>query len=111
MSKGASIRLCESVAQFGLNKVLIVTDRALFELGILDPILEQLEMSGMQYQLFTDVEPDPTFTVVESGLSAYRRSNCDSVMAIGGGSSIDAAKVIALGLRAMKSNQLSWLAF
>jgi len=96
MSKGASIRLCESVAQFGLSKLLIVTDQALFDLGLLDPILEQLDASGMAYTLFTEVEPDPTFSVVESGLRRYRQENCDSVMAIGGGSSIDAAKVVAL---------------
>ncbi|KZY29669.1 MULTISPECIES: iron-containing alcohol dehydrogenase [unclassified Oleiphilus] len=103
MSKGASINLCESVSQFGLNKLLIVTDQALYDTGLLDPVLEQLNLSGMKYSLFTEVEPDPTFTVVESGLRKYRQQNCDSVMAIGGGSSIDAAKVIALAA----SNEVS----
>lgn len=96
MSKGASIRLCESVAQFGLKKLLIVTDQALYDMGLLNDILASLDQAGMSYSLFTEVEPDPTFSVVESGLSQYRRDNCDSVMAIGGGSSIDAAKVVAL---------------
>ena len=96
MSKGASIRLCESIAQFGLNKLLIVTDQALYDLGLLDAILKQLDDSGMAYSLFTEVLPDPTFDVVEKGLIQYRDSSCDSVMAVGGGSSIDAAKVIAL---------------
>ena len=96
MSKGASIRLCESVSQFGLNKVLIVTDGMLYKLGVLDGILAALDKQGMSYSLFTEVEPDPTFKVVEAGLGQYRAENCDSVMAIGGGSSIDAAKVIAL---------------
>lgn len=96
MSRGASVKLCESVAQFGLNKILIVTDKALFELGLLDPIIKQLNDSGMAFSLFTDVLPDPTFDVVEEGLKFYRSENCDSVLAVGGGSSIDAAKVIAL---------------
>ena len=96
MSRGSSLKLCESVAQFGLSKLLIVTDKALFELGVLDPIIKQLNDSGLAYSLFTEVKPDPTFDVVESGLKQYRRDNCDSVLAIGGGSSIDAAKVIAL---------------
>jgi alcohol dehydrogenase len=65
-------------------------------MGLLNPILEQLTLSGMKYALFTEVQPDPTFAVVEAGLRKYRQQNCDSVMAIGGGSSIDAAKVIAL---------------
>jgi len=96
MSKGASGKLCESVAQFGLSKVLIVTDKMLYELGVLDGILETLEKEGMKVSLFTEVLPDPTFDVVEAGLKQYRRDNCDCVMAIGGGSSIDAAKVVAL---------------
>tara|TARA_R110002073_G_scaffold53838_1_gene138583 strand:+ start:36116 stop:37384 length:1269 start_codon:yes stop_codon:yes gene_type:complete len=96
MSRGASLSLCETVSQFGLNRVLIVTDKALYDLGLLDAILEQLKASSMQFSLFTDVLPDPTFKVVEAGLKHYRAENCDSVLAIGGGSSIDAAKVIAL---------------
>lgn len=96
MSRGASLKLCETVSQFGLKKVLIVTDAGLFKLGLLDPIIKQLEESSMSYSLFTDVLPDPTFDVVETGLKFYRAQNCDSVLAIGGGSSIDAAKVIAL---------------
>ena len=43
MSRGASLSLCETVSQFGLNKVLIVTDKALYELGLLDAILDQLK--------------------------------------------------------------------
>lgn len=96
MSKGSSLRLCESVSQFGLQRVLIVSDAMLHKLGVLDGILDELDKLGMAYSLFTEVEPDPTFRVVESGLKRYRKDNCDCVMAIGGGSSIDAAKVIAL---------------
>ena len=96
MSKGSSLRLCESVSQFGLRKILIVTDQMLYDLGVLDKMLAELTKLGTSYSLFTDVKPDPTFDVVEAGLKQYRKDDCDAVMAIGGGSSIDAAKVIAL---------------
>ena len=96
IGKNSSINLCESAAQFGLNKILIVTDKALYNMGMLDNILKSFEQSGIEYSLFTDVLPDPTFDVVNSGLDQYIKGNCDSVLAIGGGSSIDAAKVIAL---------------
>ena len=96
IGKNSSINLCESAAQFGLNKILIVTDKALYNMGMLDNILKSFEQSGVEYSLFTDVLPDPTFDVVNSGLEQYINDNCDSVLAIGGGSSIDAAKVIAL---------------
>ena len=95
--KNASLKLCESIAGFGLKKTLIVTDKPLYDLGLLELILQSLEKNGAA------VEPDPTFSVVEAGLARYRTSNCDSVLAIGGGSSIDAAKVIALAA----SNQVA----
>lgn len=96
MGRGASLKLAESVSQFGLRKLLIVTDKALYEMGLLEPVLIQLQTSGMPYSLFTEVLPDPTFDMVEKGLQQYRAQNCDGILAIGGGSSIDAAKVIAL---------------
>jgi alcohol dehydrogenase len=73
-----------------------VTDKALYQMGLLEPVLIQLQAAGMPYSLFTDILPDPTFDMVEQGLQQYRAQNCDGVLAIGGGSSIDAAKVIAL---------------
>lgn len=94
--QGSSIQLCESIADFGLNKLLVVTDRVLYELGVLNDMLATLDKLGMAYSLFTEVQPDPTFDVVEAGLLQYRSDNCDSVLAIGGGSSIDAAKAMAL---------------
>jgi alcohol dehydrogenase len=94
--KNASLKMCESLSGFGLRRVLVVTDQALYDLGVIDQILQKLEQLGVQYSLFTEVEPDPTFLVVEKGLKRYRADNCDSVLAIGGGSSIDAAKVVAL---------------
>jgi alcohol dehydrogenase len=96
MGRGASLRLAETVAQFGLKRLLIVTDKALYQMGLLEPVLLQLQTSGMPYSLFTEVLPDPTFDIVEQGLQQYREQNCDGILAIGGGSSIDAAKVIAL---------------
>lgn len=101
--KNSSLKLCESIAGFGLKKTLIMTDKPLYDLGILEPILQSLEKNGAAYELFTEVEPDPTFSVVEAGLARYRAHNCDSVLAIGGGSSIDAAKVVALAA----SNQVA----
>lgn len=94
--KGSSLRMTQSMAQFGLNKVLVVTDAVLHELGVLDGILAELDKQGMAYSLFTEVLPDPTFDVVEAGLKQFRQDNCDCVLAVGGGSSIDAAKVVAL---------------
>ncbi len=93
---GAVHQLCAAIAQFGLRRVLVVTDKPLHDLGVLDPALRTLEGHGVTPVVYDGVLPDPTQKVVDDGLAVYRGNTCDSVLAFGGGSSIDAAKVIAL---------------
>ncbi len=95
LGSGASLKLCDTVAQFGASHVLLVTDRVLTELGLFVPLVEVLERKGVRIQLFNKVMPDPTLEVVEQGLEAYKEGGCDAILAFGGGSVIDAAKVIA----------------
>ena len=96
MGEGSSIKLCDIAANLGVKKILIVTDKMLYEMGLLNPILEKFEALGVEYSVFHDVLPDPTFSIVDQGLAQYLRERCDSVLAFGGGSSIDTAKVIAI---------------
>ena len=88
--------LCRTISQFGIDKVLIVTDRPLVELGALDTTLASLTKHGVAHEIYDGVLPDPTQQVVDDGIEALKQAQCDAVMAFGGGSSIDAAKVIAL---------------
>ncbi len=92
----SSKQLCKTIGQFGARNILIVTDRPLVELGVLAGTLAALAENGVQTQVYDGVLPDPTRTVVNNGIAMLRASNCGSVLAFGGGSSIDAAKVIAL---------------
>ena len=92
----ASVQLCEVIAQFGVRKLLVVTDKPLVELGLLDSSLASLNEHGVQTYVYSGVLPDPTEKVVDDGIAMLRQHDCDSVLAFGGGSSIDAAKVIAL---------------
>ncbi|NHO68027.1 iron-containing alcohol dehydrogenase [Aestuariicella hydrocarbonica] len=94
--KGSSVQLSEAIAHFGMRKILLVTDKMLVKLGVIEPILTSLKSQGIEPVVFDGVEPDPTFDVVDAGLSVLRRHQCEGVLAVGGGSSIDAAKVIAL---------------
>ena len=96
VGKDASVNICDTIDHFGVKKILIVTDKALYEMGILKGILAKLEDLKIECAIFSDVLPDPTFAIVENGLAKYKQSNCDSVLAVGGGSTIDTAKVIAL---------------
>lgn len=94
---GSAVRMGQSIAQFGIERVLVVTDGPLVELGLMDATLEALEQAGVTYSVYAGVLPDPTAQVVDGGIEQLRREGCQAVLAFGGGSSIDSAKVIALG--------------
>ncbi|MEP1472338.1 MAG: iron-containing alcohol dehydrogenase [Halieaceae bacterium] len=93
---GSSANLCKAIGQFGLKNLLIVTDKPLRELGLLDKTLADLAEQGVNCQIYDGVLPDPTMQVVDDGIAMLNANNCDAVLAFGGGSSIDTAKVVAL---------------
>ena len=76
------------------QKIFIVTDTSMVELGYLNKITEQLNLrrNPVQIQLFCDVEPDPDIETVKRGLKSMQAFNPDTIIALGGGSSMDAAK-------------------
>ena len=96
LGEDSAVRLCATIAHLSAKRVLIVTDDILFKLGVITPIAEALTANGVASVVFSGVKPDPTMSVVEQGLTMLRAERCDAVLAVGGGSSIDAAKVIAL---------------
>ncbi len=92
---GSSLVLCEHIAKTGVANLLIVTDGMLVKLGLLMPMQEKLSQLGVSYVVYDGVLPNPTIEQIESGLKMLKASSCTAILAIGGGSSIDAAKVIA----------------
>ncbi|WP_243391571.1 iron-containing alcohol dehydrogenase [Pseudohalioglobus lutimaris] len=96
MGPGSALVLAEQVSVLGLRKVLIVTDNFLGSSGILDGIKQQLDNDGVAYAIFDGVLPDPAFDQVQAGEALLRTERCDAVVAVGGGSVLDAAKLIAL---------------
>lgn len=92
---GAAAELCEAIAQSGTGKVLLVTDQVLVDLGLVGRITAALDKVGLAHSTYSGVEPDPTTDQVEAGLAQLSREGCDAVLAVGGGSPMDAAKVIA----------------
>lgn len=93
---GASIQLCKTIGHFGIKRVLIVTDPMISKLGLLDNITLGLEKSGVGWDIYDGVEPDPSYEIIEEGLVAVKSCSSDAILAIGGGSSIDTAKVISV---------------
>lgn len=100
---GSSKQLCCSVAQLGYCRILIVTDAALNQMGLLDDIKSLLLKAGVKYSIYDQVEPNPTFSQVEEGLNVALDNSCDAVLAFGGGSPIDAAKLISIAATNVKS--------
>lgn len=77
-----------------MNRVIIVTDRSMVDLGFVNKVTDQLKLrhNEVQYQLFCDVEPDPSIQTVKNGVSLMKSFNPDTIIALGGGSAMDAAK-------------------
>jgi alcohol dehydrogenase class IV len=92
---GAAQRLCASLGQFGFRRVMIVTDAVLVKLGLVGPLRRALEAHGIDVAVHDGITPDPTYPVLEAGHEAVKRHRSDAILAVGGGSAIDAAKVIA----------------
>ena len=92
----SALVLSEQVAILGFKRVLIVTDEFLGNSGILDGIKGKLDEGGVEYVVFDGVLPDPAFDQVQAGEAMYRRENCEAVIAVGGGSVLDAAKMVAM---------------
>ena len=91
----ATHELCEAIAQAGHERVLVVTDSGLAQTGLVDRVTQTLTADGVSWSLYAGVEPDPTVAQAEAGLEQLSNERCDAVLAVGGGSSMDAAKVIA----------------
>ncbi|MGM0454045.1 MAG: iron-containing alcohol dehydrogenase, partial [Thermodesulfobacteriota bacterium] len=95
LSGPGSIRqLAENITNRGRKHVLVVTDKVLMDLKLLDGLFESLQQNGIRYTVFDDVQPNPTIANVEEGRKIYKANNCDSLLAFGGGSPMDCAKAI-----------------
>jgi alcohol dehydrogenase class IV len=92
---GSTARLCGLVGGSGARRTLIATDTVLARLGLVEPVRRALEAEGIDVAVFDGIVPDPPEEVLQAGLAALRAHGSDSIVALGGGSSIDAAKVIA----------------
>ena len=82
------------LGEMGKKKAFIVTDKVLFEMGYTNKVTEVLEAQGIQYKIFSDVEPDPTLRCAKAGAAEMAAFNPDVIISLGGGSAMDAAKIM-----------------
>ncbi len=86
--------LAKVIQKKRIKKVLVVTDKGLMDLGLLDEMLESLTEAGVEYVIYDGVQPNPTDVSVHEGLRLYHLHKCRGIIAFGGGSPMDCAKGI-----------------
>ncbi len=94
--ENSSLDLVDHIAQQNHESVLIVTGAGLIRRGQVQPIIDRFDELNIKVTVFDGVEPDPTFGITNEALTLLNENKCQSVLAIGGGSAMDLAKVIAL---------------
>jgi len=80
----------------GLKKALVVTDKGLIKVGTAKMVTDVLDEAGFPYEIYSEVKPNPTVTNVKQGVEAFKTSEADCIIAIGGGSAMDTAKGIGI---------------
>ncbi|MFC2035439.1 iron-containing alcohol dehydrogenase [Chloroflexota bacterium] len=96
VGRGAAAQVGEEARKLEVEKALIVTDTIMANLPVMTDIRNSLEQAGLQYTIFDGVHSEPTTEIVQEGLKVFKEDSCDFVIAVGGGSPIDAAKAISV---------------
>ena len=96
MGEGVTSEIGPEARIIGAASTLLVTDEGIRKAGILENVISSLENAGIQVSVFSEVMPDPTVKLAERGAAVIRQEKYDLLVAVGGGSSIDAAKGMAV---------------
>ncbi|MFC1838922.1 iron-containing alcohol dehydrogenase [Thermodesulfobacteriota bacterium] len=93
---GSSKNVGDEIKKLGVKKGLIVTDKIISELGLMEGIKKSLTDSSIDFSVYDGITTEPTVDFVNDGVQAYSENDCEFVLAFGGGSAIDTAKAIAV---------------
>ena len=93
--KGSLSRLPGNIKKQGIKRVLIVTDRGITSIGLMDKMTDGFDAAGIKYFIYDRTVPNPTIDNIEEALAIYRVNQCNGIVAFGGGSPIDCAKGVA----------------
>lgn len=94
--RGALGQIGDCAARLGGERVLLVTDPGVVAAGWIDEAIGHLVRAGLDWEIFDNISSNPRDFQVEQGIQLYRRKRCDVIVAVGGGSPIDAAKGVAI---------------
>lgn len=93
---GAIQEIPELIRSRGFKKVFVVSDPDLVKFGVTAKVTDLLKENGIEYELYSDVKPNPTIENVQHGVEAFKNSGADCMITIGGGSSMDTGKAIGI---------------
>lgn len=99
---GSVKKIPEAIRLKGIENILVVTDKDLMKLGLLDGMLKSLDANNIKYTIFDGVQPNPSIENVEEGLALYLRNQCQGLILFGGGSPMDCGKAIAARVKRPK---------
>lgn len=90
----STIKIPEILKKKKINSVLIVTDKSIHQLGLIEPLKKALQENGIDYCVFDETVPNPTVQNIESARELYLKNHCCGLIGFGGGSAIDCAKIV-----------------
>ncbi len=93
---GSISQIVDEVKKRGFKKALVVTDKDLIKFKVATKVTQLLDNNGFSYQVFDEVMPNPTISIVQKGVEVFKQSGADYLIAIGGGSPQDTAKAIGI---------------
>lgn len=94
--KGAIENIVPELKTRGLKKAFVCSDPDLIKFGVTKKITDLLDAAAFPYEVYSNIKPNPTIENVQTGVAAFKASGADSIIAIGGGSSMDTAKAIGI---------------
>ena len=104
MGEGVAKSMGRKIRDMKVSKIFLVTDPFMFKSGRAAEVADILKKSGIEAEIFAEVEPDPPIELIERAGALYRETGCNGILGLGGGSSLDTAKT--LGLRVTHSGDL-----
>jgi alcohol dehydrogenase class IV len=104
VGQGSMGRLVDQIKKDQVEKILVVTDANIHKLGLLKELIEKLEKKEIKIAIFDGVNPNPTIKNIDEAYQMYIDQKCNGIIAVGGGSSIDCAKVA--GARAVSGKSV-----
>ena len=93
---GAIEEIATEAKAHGFKKALVCSDPDLIKFGVTAKVTDILDKNGLEYEIYSEIKPNPTIENVQTGVEAFKKSGADYLIAIGGGSSMDTAKGIGI---------------